>query len=294
MPVLQLNGTDLYYESTGSGEIPLAFVHGGWVSHAAWDAVVLRLDGTVRTLTYDRRGHSQSGPVTPQSSLHHDVADLAQLLERLEFAPAWIVANSSGCLPALRLAAERPALVQGLILHEPPLWGLLADDPAFAPMLEALGTSLQQTVTLIAAGKRRRAAEFFVANVIGPDAWRELPPSLQETLVENARTILVASEDVEFASALGLPAAPRFNASFLGRIACPVLLTQGARTSPAFSPVIDRLTRLLQDASVEILPAAGHVPQWTHPDELAQVIARFIAAQQPPLAAVAGALRVGL
>ena len=75
----------------------------------------------VRVLTYDRRGHSQSERPTGQGSVREDVADLAALLEHVELAPAWVLANSFGASISLRLASEHPGLFRGLIAHEPPL-----------------------------------------------------------------------------------------------------------------------------------------------------------------------------
>jgi pimeloyl-ACP methyl ester carboxylesterase len=57
-----------------------------------------------------------------------DVADLAALLEELPHAPAHVVGNSFGASIVLRLAAARPDLFRSLIVHEPPLLGLLKDE----------------------------------------------------------------------------------------------------------------------------------------------------------------------
>ncbi len=61
------------------------------------------------------------------------------MIEELALTPARIAGNSFGASITLRLAAERPDLFRGAIAHEPPLFSLLADDPAVAPMLEERG-----------------------------------------------------------------------------------------------------------------------------------------------------------
>ena len=50
MPIAQINGTSLFYEETGRGE-PLLLVHGSWVDHTTWDAVVPRLGSSFRVVT---------------------------------------------------------------------------------------------------------------------------------------------------------------------------------------------------------------------------------------------------
>ena len=122
MATATINGVQIFYELSGTGEVPLVLVHGSWVSHHSWDLVVPRLAESFRVLTYDRRGHSESQRLTAQDSVREDVADLAALIEHLELAPAWVAGNSFGASITLRLAAERPDLFRGLIAHEPPLY----------------------------------------------------------------------------------------------------------------------------------------------------------------------------
>jgi pimeloyl-ACP methyl ester carboxylesterase len=129
-----LNGVNLFYEITGDEGLPLILVHGSWDSHEDWQLVVPGLAKPFRVLTYDRRGHSQSTCSPGQGSIHEDVADLAALIEHLDLAPAWVAGNSFGASITLRLASERPDLLRGIIAHEPPLFSLLADDPASASM----------------------------------------------------------------------------------------------------------------------------------------------------------------
>jgi pimeloyl-ACP methyl ester carboxylesterase len=40
MPTANVNSVQLFYELSGTGEIPLVLVHGSWTSHRNWDLVV--------------------------------------------------------------------------------------------------------------------------------------------------------------------------------------------------------------------------------------------------------------
>src|SRR4051794_17078678 len=72
-----VNGFELFYETSGDGEIPLVVVHGSWSSHHNWNRVVSGLAKSFRVLSYDRREHSESQRRASQGSIREDVADLA-------------------------------------------------------------------------------------------------------------------------------------------------------------------------------------------------------------------------
>ncbi len=95
MSINVINGIRIYSESHGEGP-PVVLVHGSWGDHHNWDLVVAGLARTFRTLTYDRRGHSQSERLASQGSIEEDVADLALLMTSHDVAPAHIVGNSFG------------------------------------------------------------------------------------------------------------------------------------------------------------------------------------------------------
>ena len=134
MAVAHVNGVDIYYELHGAGE-PLVLVHGSWGDTTGWDLVLPGLADTFQVLVYDRRGHTRSERLETQGSVDEDGDDLAGLLETLALVPAHVVTSSWGGNIALRLACRRPELFRSLTCHEPPLWGLLADDPDSQAML---------------------------------------------------------------------------------------------------------------------------------------------------------------
>ena len=179
-----MNGVRLAYEISGDGDVPLVLVHGSWVSRRSWDLVVPRLGESFRVVTYDRRGHSESERPTTQGSVHEDAADLAALIEHLALGPAWVAGNSFGASIALRLAATQPTILRGVIAHEPPLFALLANDPAVASVLKTLRAGTSSVVQRIAAGDHAGAAEQFVDTIaLGPGAWAGLPRHAQQTCI---------------------------------------------------------------------------------------------------------------
>jgi pimeloyl-ACP methyl ester carboxylesterase len=268
MTIAHVNGVRLFYEAAGSGRVPLVLVHGSWVSHESWEPVVPLLSASFRVVAYDRRGHGASERPAGQGSVREDVADLAALVERLGLAPAFLVANSFGGAIALRLAAERPDLVHAVAAHEPPLFSLLAGDPAHAALLDELGPRVGAVAQRIAAGDHAGAAEEFCETVaLGPGSWAQIPDAIRRTFVQNAPTFLDEVRD---------PEALAIDPAVLRGIERPVLLSLGDQSPAAFAPVIARLAKELPRAQLVTFPGAGHVPHLTHPGPYAEAVAAFV------------------
>lgn len=267
MATTKINGVRLHYELSGNQGPPLVLVHGSWDSHAVWNRVVPRLSESFRVLTYDRRGHSNSERVPGPGGIREDVADLAALIENLGLVPAWVAGNSFGASIVLRLAGQRPELFYGLIGHEPPLFSLLADDPALTPLLRAVKQKLDVVIEWIAAGDYAGAAEQFVEGVaLGPGAWAQLPATGQQMLIENAPTFLDEARDPEQVA---------FDSESIRHFSPPVLLTLGDQSPPIFSPVVAKLSGALPGAEVRTFHGAGHIPHATHPDAYIEAILAF-------------------
>ncbi|BFU96238.1 MAG: hydrolase [Nitrospira sp.] len=267
MATAKIHGVRLYYELSGNQGPPLVFVHGSWDSHVVWNRVVPRLAESFRVLTYDRRGHSNSERMTGPGGIREDVADLAALMENLGFVPAWVAGNSFGASITLRLAAQRAELFCGLIGHEPPLFSLLAEDPALTPLLREVKKSLEVVVERIAAGDYAGGAERFVENVaLGPGAWAQLPATGRQALIENAPTFLDEARDPEQVA---------FDCEWIRHFAPPVLLTLGDQSPPFFSPVVAKLADAFPHAEIRTFQGAGHIPHTTHPDAYVEAVLAF-------------------
>jgi pimeloyl-ACP methyl ester carboxylesterase len=268
MPVEEFNGTPISYETSGAGE-PLVLVHGAWVDRHTWDFVVPTLAEALLVVTYDLRGHGDSEIEPPGAgTVHDDVADLAGLVETLDIAPANIAGNSSGACIALRMTTERPELVRRALAHEPPVEALLANDPSDATIMNDYTASIDAVRALLEAGDHRGAAERFVDTIaVGPGAWSQLPPFVQDTFVAHATPFLGQLDDPD-ALVLDLDA--------LAKSSTPLLLSQGDHSPAMFRPIMEQLDSALPHATPRTLVNAGHVPHMTSPDEYAAMLTEFI------------------
>jgi pimeloyl-ACP methyl ester carboxylesterase len=268
MSTSQVNGIRIYWEIAGDVGDPLVLVHGSWGDHENWASVVPGLSRSFRVLTYDRRGHSRSERTAEQGSVRDDVTDLVALLEGLRHAPAHVVGNSFGASIVLRLAAARPDLFRSLIVHEPPLFGLLKDEPNAKQAVVAVQERMSTVVSLLTAGDLRGGARQFVETIaFGPGAWPELPEEVRETFVFNAPTWLDEVHD---------PEALEIDLSGLRGFAAPALLTIGDQSAPFFRLVVDRIAAVMPKATLRTYAGAGHVPHLSHPEEYVRVVTEFV------------------
>jgi pimeloyl-ACP methyl ester carboxylesterase len=264
--VLRVNGIELYYELSGSGE-PLVLVHGSWGDHHNWDPVVPVLAQSFQVLAYDRRGHSASERPAGQGSVFEDADDLAGLIDELDLSPAHVAGSSFGAVVALRAATRRPEVFRSLIVHEPPLFPLLAGteyEPALAQVQQRAGT----VVELLESGDQEGAARLFVDTIaFGPEAWDEqLTPQMRDMFVTNAPTFLDEARD---------PDALQMDLDALEAFDRPALLTSGSESAPFFGPVVDIVARRLRQSERVTIDGADHVPHISVPDRYVELVRRF-------------------
>ena len=262
-----VNGVQLRYELSGAGEVPLVLVHGSWGSHRNWDAVVPALGESYRVLTYDRRGHGDSECPSGQGSVLDDVADLAALIECLDLSPAFVIGNSFGSSIALRLAGERPDLFRGLIIHEPPIFSLLVDDPDAGPLLGSMGESMGAVVGQISAGNHAEATAEFMKMALAPGEWSRLPETFKQIAVECAPTFLDEAKD---------PEALNFDLAWIKDFKSPAFLTRGATSPAQYAPALLRVEQTLRQCEGCTFSDMGHLPHITHPVAYVKAITRFI------------------
>lgn len=243
-------------------------IHGSWGDHHNWDLVVPELSNGFRVVAYDRRGHSESERVTTQGSYEEDADDAAALIVGLGLAPAHVVGNSGGSAIALKLAAKHPTVLRSLVVHEPPLFGILGEDPATAPMLAEGKKRGYEVAQLLEKGDLVGGARLFAETLaFGPGGWDRLPLRIKETFIRNALTYLDETKD---------PMALTVDMEGLQRYVGPTLMSYGGKSPPHFRPVVEKLAIELPGSKVHVYPQAGHTPHISHPSEFVGTITDFV------------------
>jgi pimeloyl-ACP methyl ester carboxylesterase len=269
MAAVAANGVTLHWHESGAGE-PLVLVHGSWLDGRSWRRVVPRLASELRVIAYDRRGHGASRLPPGPCGIAEHAADLSDLIERLDLAPAHVAGSSWGGAIALRLACDRPELVRSLAVHEPPLFDLVDGDPDCREALGRVRASIDAVVAELSAGETTAGAARFVDELaLGPGSWARLARAEQRRYVACAPAYLAQSRD---------PERMRVDPVALAAIECPVLLTEGDVRGPLFGRILDRVSEALPDADRRLLAGTAHAPQLSHPGAYAATIGEFAAA----------------
>ena len=143
MPVLSLNGHDIYCEDHGStSHLAVILLHHGLGAVQAWreQVPVLLRDG-YRVIVYDRWGYGRSAP-RPSLDLPTftaDVADLRALLSHLDISCAALIGHSDGGTLALYYAAQYPEQVACLVTIAAHIYV----EPSIPPGVKAVGEQYQ-------------------------------------------------------------------------------------------------------------------------------------------------------
>lgn len=99
---------------------PLVLLHGLGVSGAVWQGIGRLLEGSVRLVAPDLRGHGESDKPSAGYMPRDYVGDIAALLAHEPSRPLAVLGHSLGAVVAALLAAERPELVSKVVLVDPP------------------------------------------------------------------------------------------------------------------------------------------------------------------------------
>ncbi len=259
MSTIEINGADLYYESTGRGPA-LLFVHGLCGDADSWVDQAERFSDRYRCVRYDRRGHTRSGRGSAPVSWALHAADAVALVEALDLAPCLLVGSSSGAAIALDVALRHGDLLRGCVVSEPPLWSLA---PAAG---EAFLAELTPVVddAIAVAGPRGVVDAFF--SVVCPGLWATIDETRKDNYRDNA--------DIGLADLRSPPFV--VTREDLSSTDLPTLVISGDASHRSFGYVTEVLAALPEARFVQ-LEDCGHVTYAERPEEFASAVAGFAA-----------------
>ncbi|MBD7996165.1 alpha/beta hydrolase [Arthrobacter sp. Sa2CUA1] len=143
--VLEVPGARIVYdvaEVRTSAEPPL-LLFGSPMDASGFTALAARFSDRT-TLTYDPRGTGRSETSDTECSPELHAQDLHALVTDLGSAQVDIFASSGGAVNALAFAAKAGEQIRILVVHEPPLAGILPDRHAALAGIEAILQTYQE------------------------------------------------------------------------------------------------------------------------------------------------------
>jgi pimeloyl-ACP methyl ester carboxylesterase len=117
MPMLDRDGVGIFYEVAGDGPA-LILTHGYSSTHAMWDGQVGPLSKHFKVITWDMRGHGQSGYPEDLSAYSEaaTVADMAALLDAVGAKDAVVGGLSLGGYMSLAFHRAHPERTRALLI----------------------------------------------------------------------------------------------------------------------------------------------------------------------------------
>ncbi|MEX1022153.1 MAG: alpha/beta fold hydrolase [Dehalococcoidia bacterium] len=119
MPFVDRDGVRIHYEVAGDGPAVL-LTHGFASAAQAWEGQAAALSDTYRVITWDLRGHGESGSPEDATaySVEATVADMAAVLDACEAPEAALVGHSLGGYMCLSFYLDHPERVRAIALSD--------------------------------------------------------------------------------------------------------------------------------------------------------------------------------
>jgi pimeloyl-ACP methyl ester carboxylesterase len=267
MNLVLINGIRLGIEQLGNGP-PLILVHGSWTNRSTWDPVFRKLAEHFCVIRYDRRGYGESEKPGAPPAVHAE--DLRGLINTLGLGKVALVGNSMGALIVMHAAASSKFPLSFVIVHEPPLLGMLDEPPAQTALSQRIRSALARAAVAGRAGDWQAATRHYVEGSSGiPGIWQYMPEEQKQSFIEHAPPFLDESSDEAWCH---MDLAP------LRTLAARLIITTGSVSSPFLRIIAERLGAVLPDAQRRTFQGAGHVAHQSAPalfvDEIVKQAAR--------------------
>ena len=255
----RLNG-EIAFEVSGAGPLVIAIPGMGDVRGSYRFLTPQLVDAGYRVASFDLRGHGDSSSGFTEFDDMAAASDAIALIEELGGGPAFILGNSMGAAVAAIVAAERPELVDGLVLIGP----FVRDVPM------PTGVGLAFRVALLRPWGPKLWSKFhrraFPAH--RPDDYDEYIENLMSSMTrpgswhafqQTARTSHQPADDR------------------LDDVKVPVLVVMGSSDPDFKDPAAEaKLVTTRLDAELLIVESAGHYPHAEFPELVGARVLAFL------------------
>jgi len=269
-----LAGTDSVVESPDGTHIavtdngpqsgrPVVLVHGWTEDRRVWKPVADRLiDSGARVIAYDQRGHGSSGVGSDGYSIDALADDLRAVLEGLDLRDAVVAGHSMGGMAAQAFACRYPEVlaerVAGLVLVSTAAADTGAAGRAERPAVRLMSSPLfQRTISHPTIGPLLTRGSVGRKPTLGQ--LRATAEMLAATSVATRTGFLSAMGAMDLTARLG-------------NVKLPVTVVVGSRDQLTPLRAGRRIASLVDGASLEVVPGAGHQLPLEAPDLVTRLI----------------------
>ena len=263
-----------YLEAGPADGPPVVLLHGLGATNASMLPLLPDLVRDHRVIAPDFPGFGGSAAPRWRYQAHELAGWLEAFCAAIGAGPVTVVGNSLGGRVAIEAALSSPDLVSRLVL--------LCPSPAFRRMrqLVPLVRLLQPGVLVLPYPMPQRAVVFGIRSLFArpdrlPDAWYDSAADEYRRLMKHyghRRAFYSAMREIYLEAAYG-------DDGFWERLpglAQPALFVWGDHDWVVPSSFERHITSALPQAQSVVLAECGHVPQFEHPDETAELIRAFL------------------
>lgn len=255
---VEVNGTSLRYELSGSGPTTLVLIHEMGGTLDSWEQCLPALNNSRQVLRYDTRGAGLSEKIRGTVTWDQMADDVAALLDAAGIKGKVSVAGIAvGAAIAMHFAVRHPDRAAALVLH----------GPATGTAADRRQATLDRAAAVEAGGMR---------SVVETSLAASYPPVVRhdEQVFREFRARWLANDPESFAAINRMLAATDIS-NELSRVACPVLVTAGRHDSLRPSALIEPMAKQIPGAQFLELNS-GHFASIQTPGTMAQAIHYFL------------------
>jgi aminoacrylate hydrolase len=267
VPVLQVDGADIFYETHGKGP-PLLLMAGTACDGEFWKPYQVpefARDHTV--ITFDQRGTGKTTTRTPDYSTGRLAVDAAALVERVGLGPAIVWGHSMGGRVAQLVALDHPAAVKSLILAST---GASFKRKGGIPPAIALG--------IIKQGYERYIREHSIEIGFSKDFIKSNPERVEQCI----KVLLACLPPVETYFAQVMSRQEHDTSARLKDIKVPTLVTVGGdeghgNADTTHIASAEFLAKSIPNADFVVIPEQGHFYMYSDPETTNRTAREFMA-----------------
>jgi non-heme chloroperoxidase len=258
---IEINGRQLHYIEQGEGNQPtIIFIHGGLDDYRCWQFQINSFSKKYHTISYSRRfayPNKWVGNVAQDNTVEDNAKDLAELIRKLDLAPANLVGASYGAFITLYFASRNPGLAKTLVLNEPPIFQFLGRSPIKedVELLQRFITRVQRpSQDACKRGDFGKGVQVFMDAIMNMENFFEkLPEEVKEYLMDNAKSL-----ESELESAMSTS----FTIEDVKQITTiPTLQVKGELSPKLFLRIVEILTGTMPNNTEQIV-----IPNVSHDD----------------------------
>lgn len=253
MPITQNRSAGIHWQLHGPKDAPaVVLLHSIGTNLSIYDEVVPLLEGQLRVIAMDLRGHGGSQATDEEYSLELLASDVLAVLDDAGIARAVICGTSLGAMAAMELVQLAPQRVSGLVLAN--------TSPGMSPALwlERIGTVRERGVGPVLVGWAARHLS---------EGWMAANP-------ERVASLERGFAGMDPLGYIGSAAAIR-DMDVLGGlpgVTAPTMIIAGERDiATPYQGHADRIAEAMPGASVEFLPT-GHLACVEQPELFANCV----------------------